>query len=168
MATAHLIHGFLGSGKTTLARRLEASLPAIRFTSDEWMARFYGNDPPPERFPDLYRRVADQIGTVWPRCLELGLDVVLDFGFWSRQERDETRAKVAAVEAAARLLCVACPEEEAWRRIAKRNTALDGSLFIARNTFELLKGRFEPLAHDEERVDVHVPGRAGLGGRAHE
>jgi predicted kinase len=35
MATAHLIHGFLGVGKTTLARRLEQMIPAIRFSHDE-------------------------------------------------------------------------------------------------------------------------------------
>jgi hypothetical protein len=35
MATAHLSHGFLGVGKTTLARRLEKDIPAIRFSHDE-------------------------------------------------------------------------------------------------------------------------------------
>jgi predicted kinase len=39
MPTAHLIHGFLGVGKTTLARQLEQKIPAIRFSHDEWMTR---------------------------------------------------------------------------------------------------------------------------------
>jgi predicted kinase len=46
MATAHLIHGYLGAGKTTFARRLEEELPAIRFSHDEWMTNLYGDDPP--------------------------------------------------------------------------------------------------------------------------
>ena len=87
MATVHLIHGFLGVGKTSFARRLEQSLPAIRFTHDEWMARLYGTDPPPEIFPEYFRRVSDQIASVWPRCAELGCDVVLDLNFWSRRHR---------------------------------------------------------------------------------
>ena len=45
MATAHLIHGFLGAGKTTFARELEQNIPAIRFSHDEWMTRLYGDDP---------------------------------------------------------------------------------------------------------------------------
>ena len=42
MATARLIHGFLGAGKIAFARQLERELPAIRFSQDEWMARGLG------------------------------------------------------------------------------------------------------------------------------
>jgi predicted kinase len=154
MATAHLIHGFLGVGKTTLARQLERSIPAIRFSRDEWMTRLYGNDPPVEHFAELYRRVCQQVEEVWPRCLELGLNVVLDFGFWTRQERDVVRARIAAMGAQACVYRLICSEVESWRRIEKRNTDLQGSLYIARNTFELLKSRFEPLGDDEKYVEI--------------
>jgi predicted kinase len=90
-----LIHGYLGAGKTTLARRLERNIPAIRFSHDEWMVRLYGSDPPIEQFADFYRRIYEQVEEIWLRCLELGIDVVLDFGFWSRQERDDGPAVVA-------------------------------------------------------------------------
>jgi predicted kinase len=103
MATAHLIHGYLGAGKTTFARRLEKDLPAVRFTHDEWMARLYGDDPPVDEFPAVYGRVSEQIDKLWPRCLELGLDVVLDLNFWSRRQRDETRAAALALGASIRL-----------------------------------------------------------------
>jgi predicted kinase len=154
MATAHLIHGYLGVGKTTFARRLENDLPAIRFSHDEWVTRLYGNDPPADEFPELCRRVYEQIDKLWPRCLELGLDVVLDFGFWPRRQRDETRATALAVGAGTRLYRLTCTEDEAWRRVQKRNLNLDGSLFINRNTFEVLKSRFEPLGDDEERIEL--------------
>jgi predicted kinase len=39
MATAHLIHGFLGVGKTTFARQLEGRLPAIRFSTTNGLRR---------------------------------------------------------------------------------------------------------------------------------
>jgi predicted kinase len=154
MATAHLIHGFLGVGKTTLARRLEQKIPAIRFSHDEWMTRLCGDDPPVGSFPEFCRRVSKLLEQVWPSCLELGVDVVLDFGLWTRHDRDAFRAKIAAIGAEARLYRVTCSEEEAWRRIEKRNTDLRGSLYIARNTFEILKLRFEPLSSDEERIET--------------
>jgi predicted kinase len=154
MSTAHLIHGFLGVGKTTFARKLEERIPAICFSHDEWMARLYGDDPPVEHFAEFYRRVYEQLAEVWPRCLELGVDVVLDFGCWTRRDRDVLRARIAAIGAEARLYRVTCSEDEAWRRIEKRDTDLKGSLFIARNTFEVLKGRFEPLGIDEQCVEI--------------
>jgi predicted kinase len=154
--TVHMIHGYLGSGKTTLARRLEQSLPAIRFTHDEWMARLYGIDPPAELFAEYYRRVSEQIGSMWPRCVELGLEVVLDLNFWSRKLRDETRARVNQVGASSRLYRLTCTDEEAWKRVEKRNADPQGGLFIARETFEALKDRFEPLDPDEERIEYSL------------
>jgi predicted kinase len=154
MATVHLIHGFLGAGKTTFARRLEESLPAIRFTHDEWMSRLYGSDPPVELYSEYFRRVSELIASVWPRCAALGSAVVLDLGFWSRRQRDETRTRIREIGADARLYRLACSDEEAWRRIEKRNADLSGSLFISRATFETLKDLFEPLGPDEERIEI--------------
>jgi predicted kinase len=154
MATAHLIHGYIGAGKTTFARRLEKELPAIRFSGDEWMAHLYGDDPPAAEFPQLHQRVSALIDQHWIRCLELGLDVVLDLGFWSRRQRDCTRAIARNLGADTLLYRLACPDDEAWRRIEKRNQRLDGNLLIVRNTFETLKSRFEPLGDDEERIEI--------------
>ncbi|MBR0835765.1 ATP-binding protein [Bradyrhizobium manausense] len=154
MATAHLIHGYLGAGKTTFARHLEHELPAIRFSHDEWMTILYGNDPPMDQFPEFHQRVSRLIDAHWTRCVKLGLDVVLDLGFWSRRQRDETRTTAAALGASARLYLLECPEDEAWRRVDKRNAHLDGSLLIVRHTFEMLKSRFQPLGDDEDRIEV--------------
>jgi predicted kinase len=156
MATAHLIHGFLGAGKTTFARQLERELPAIRFSQDAWMAHLYGNDPPPDEFPIFFRRISELIAGLWPRCLELGVDVILDLNFWSRKERDETRATASALGASTTLYSLACTDEEAWRRVERRNHKLNGDLFISRETFEALKARFEPLSDNEQRIDVLV------------
>lgn len=43
--TVFMLHGFLGSGKTTFARHLEHKYTALRFTHDEWMQQLYGIDP---------------------------------------------------------------------------------------------------------------------------
>jgi predicted kinase len=154
-----MIHGYLGAGKTTFARQLERELPAIRFSQDEWMARLHGNArdyPRADKFPIFAQRIYELIGGLWTRCLELGVDVILDLNFWSREERDETRATASALGAGTTLYRLACTDEEAWRRIEQRNRNLVGDLFINREAFEAFKARFEPLGGDEQRVEVVV------------
>ncbi len=131
MATAHLLFGYLGSGKTTLARKLEHRHRAIRFTPDEWMTRLFGEDPPATIFQDKLSAVVDLMEPMWGRCLALGLDVVLDYGFWRRAERDSVRRLIHSLGARALLYRMECSEDEARRRIAIRNEASDRSLFIA-------------------------------------
>ncbi len=151
---AFLLHGYLGVGKTTLARRLEAEHAAIRFTHDEWMRALYGSDPPEALFADHAGRVSGLIEATWTRCLELRLNVVLDFGFWSRAERDRTRALIAKLGGECRLYHLTCPDEIARRRVAGRNQAPNASLFIAPATYEVLKARFEPLGPDESSIEI--------------
>lgn len=82
-----LMCGLPGSGKTTLARRLAAQRAAVRFTPDEWLAQL-GLDP----FDEAARAVLEErlwgLGQV---LAQAGVTVVLDYGFWSRTERDEKR-----------------------------------------------------------------------------
>ena len=154
MATAHLIHGYLGAGKTTFARRLEVERRAVRFTPDEWMAGLFGEDPPENTFQRNLTNVLRLLEDLWLRCLVLGVDVVLDYGFWRRAERNHVRAIVKNVGAEVALYRLTCPDEEARTRVGKRNLDEGRSLFIAPATFETLKSRFEPLDSDEPYSDV--------------
>lgn len=140
-----MIHGYLGTGKTTFARKLERELPAIRFSHDEWITRIFGHQQlEPET---MLVPVSDLIERCWTRCVELGLDVVLDGGFWDRKSRDNIRAKAAALGAGCRLYRLSVPDEVAWARVEQRNKNLQDNWFIDRNAFEVLKSLrgFDPL-----------------------
>jgi predicted kinase len=152
---AYMVHGFLGVGKTTFARRLEKEQEAVRFTHDEWMVRLYGNDPPAEHFQEYARRVFGTMEEVWTRCLDLGTNVVLDFGFWSRDERDHVRSLISRHGGEAILYRLDCPGDVAWDRIERRNKQA-GSLYIAPETYRTLQARFEPLGGDEPCIDVRT------------
>lgn len=150
-ARIHALHGFIGSGKTTLARRLERELPGLRFSSDEWMVALHGPDPPAERFPVLHARVLALMETQWTRALALGLPVILDEGFWTRASRDALRARAAQLGVPLTLYALQVPEEEARRRVRARNEEV-GALQIAGATYSLFQRQFEPLGVDEAAV----------------
>lgn len=153
MPTAHLICGPIGSGKTAFARRLEVEIGALRFTHDEWMVILYGQDPPHSQFPDYFQRVTLLINSTWPRCLELGLDVILDLNLWKRSQRDEVRRMVAARAGTSALYWLGCQKEVAWKRVKGRN-GNSTDLYIAPETFESLWPQIEPLGQDEDHIVI--------------
>lgn len=157
MPTLHFICGLTGAGKTTFARKLERKIPAVRFSPDEWMVKLYGHDPPAQEFQDRYQRVVDLIWQTTLRLLDLGLDVVLDFGFWSRASRDAARARAAAAGVPYKLYFLDCMEGVMRRRVLNRTEELPAdALWIDEAAFDLFRERFEPLGEDEEHIRIEA------------
>jgi predicted kinase len=114
--TLFLTVGLPGTGKTTIARQLEAEHEAMRLTKDEWMKALYG-DENPSTASDVIEGRLIQIGM---RALELGINVIIDFGLWSRDERAALRH--AATEVGATVVMQYCELEsdEQRRRLERR------------------------------------------------
>ncbi|MBE9157055.1 AAA family ATPase [Nodosilinea sp. LEGE 06152] len=150
VAIAHLMYGFIGSGKTTYATQLEKDLPALRFSIDEWMIALYGQDSPESEFEERYIRTADLIWNIATRVLELDQDVILDFGFWSRKSRDDARERLSRAGAGFTLYYVTCADEVMEARALSRTAAMPKhALYIDKEAIDSLRGRFELLGYDE-------------------
>ena len=141
-----------GSGKTTLARRLERERDALRLTPDEWIARLYGARLTPPAL-DWCRDPVEAIQwEVAERALRLGVNVVLDFGFWSRAEREEFRARAAALGAGSEVHFLDVSREELSSRIAARNTEPPpGTFRVTDAQLDAWWKVFEPPTADELR-----------------
>lgn len=115
--------GLPGAGKTTLAKQLERTLPALRLTPDEWQIPLFGQDFLQDEAAHNQRHDLIE-GLLWniaARALELGVNVILDFGFWARVERDDYRLRAARLGAACKVHFVAVDEAELVVRITRRN-----------------------------------------------
>jgi predicted kinase len=121
MATLHLMVGLPCSGKTTLAKQLEQQLPALRLTTDEWHTRLFGNDAENPEHDNRHGIIESMLWNVAARALVLGINVILDFGFWARVEREDYRARAEQLGASSEIHFLDVSEPELWRRLWARN-----------------------------------------------
>jgi predicted kinase len=130
MATLHLMCGLPCSGKTTLAKQLEYQHAALRLTTDEWHIHLFGKDwlADPEH-DTKHNRVEAIMWEVAARVLTLGVNVILDFGLWVKEEREDFRARAAALGANSETHFVDVSEEELLKRLAVRNAQLPDKTF---------------------------------------
>src|SRR6476469_7145718 len=88
MPTLFLLCGLPGSGKTTLAKQLEIQHNALRLSPDEWIVQILQDPADIVERGRLRSPVENIQWELAKRALVLGTNVILEFGFWSRQERD--------------------------------------------------------------------------------
>jgi predicted kinase len=135
-----LICGLPGSGKTTLAKQLAPKVLAVRLSPDEWKHEL-GID-----YYDDQRRVQleNRLWQLGQELLALGQSVILENGFWAREERDELRLGARTLGVAVELHYLEAPLEELWRRLELRNDeARPGAVPIKREDLEKWALQFE-------------------------
>lgn len=155
MSTLHLMCGLPCSGKTMLAKQIERERSAVRLTPDEWIARLLGEDPPIEALDAARDPIESVMWDLAARLLTLGIDVILDFGFWSRRERDEFRASAARLGAQCEVHFLDPPHDVLLARLGARNAQRPASTFrIDEERLRLWSSWFERPSADELRTRV--------------
>lgn len=121
MTTLHLMVGLPCSGKTTLARVLEQKYEALRLTPDEWQIRLFGQDAIDPQHNARHSLIEALQWEVAERALVLGTNVILDFGFWTSEEREDFRSRAKQLGASSEVHFLDVPHDELLRRLARRN-----------------------------------------------
>jgi predicted kinase len=147
--------GLPAAGKTSRAREIATAWSALRLTPDEWMIPLFGQEQPEGKRNVLEGRM------IWLAlsALRIGVNVVLDFGVWGKDERSALRALAASVGATSELVYLPVDEEEQWRRVQTRPRT------NAATTFEMTKADLEgwrqvfqpPNATELETADIDPP-----------
>lgn len=147
--TLYMIVGLPGSGKTTQAKEIESKNAALRFTPDEWILSLYGNDLDRPKRDEVRDPIESLQWQVAKRVLNLGCNVVLDWGFWTHKERTKYREQAETLGVRVKVIFMDVGIDELWSRISQRTESLKGTLHITREELESWSNMFEPPREEE-------------------
>jgi predicted kinase len=122
VATLHLMVGLPCAGKTTLAKKLECELFVLRLTPDEWHIHLFGQDAEEPEHTARRSLIELMLWNIASRSLELGMNVILDFGLWFREEREDFRSRAKELGASSEVHFLDVPTDELMRRLTARNS----------------------------------------------
>jgi predicted kinase len=145
--------GPAGSGKSTVARRLEAEgFVRLSFDIEAWRrgikAMPLSDEERTNIEDDLKRRLLEVVAA--------GHDVVLDFSFWSRRMRDEYRMLLAPLDVTPETIYVDTPRAVAVAvaRVEARRQAHPDDFQIASELAAGYFDSFEPPSPDEGPLTI--------------
>ena len=128
MATLYLMVGLPCSGKTTKAKELENEVGALRLTPDEWHVNLFGHDIDNPEHDKRHYLIEDMLWQMAARALALGTNIILDFGFWAKEERDDYRARAKNIGARSEIVFMDVDPTELMKRVRIRNENLTNTI----------------------------------------
>lgn len=130
MAKIYFICGFIGSGKTTYARKLAVTHSAFRFSIDEWMIPLFGEHMARDVFDTRLATLQRLFQESALQMLALGTSVIFDFGLWTQSKRNEAAhwAETKGIEYEIHYMDVGL--ETCCERVLSRNHNLDGRSYL--------------------------------------
>ena len=157
MGTVILICGKICSGKSSYAARLRAENGGILLSVDEIMLAVFGQYAG-EKHDEYAARVRAYLLDKAMELAKHGYVVILDWGFWRRSDRTETREFFQKHGIACQLHVLDVSEEEWRERIVRRNRAVEAGETQAYFIDDALAAKFaslyEPPTAEESDVLV--------------
>jgi len=151
-ATLHIIHGFLGAGKTTFSRKLSIEQNAEHLNPDEWCMKLFSKEDYEQHWE---KRFDETLNILWQKAIEHlmnGTDVVFDMGFWDRASRDHAKAIAKKCDSDFKHYYIYAPDDVLKKRLLERSGK------IAENNlqrFDEIKKHFFPPETDENAIIIN-------------
>lgn len=125
MACAYLLCGEVGSGKTTYAKAWEQRTGGVVLNYDDLMLTLFDSCIGPTRHQEMACRCKAFLCEQALSFLQKGLDVMMDFGYWSKAERAEAKRFFAAYGYSALLIYIQAEADVITAHLLQRNQAIE-------------------------------------------
>ncbi len=160
MSKVYLICGKICSGKTTYAKKLCKVNNAILLSVDEIMLSLFDQCCGEKLHQEYERRIKDYLFTKSLEITEKGFDVVLDWGFWTKEERNSVKDFYKSRDIECELHYIEISDETWKYRLNKRNRAVLANETSAYYVDENLAVKFASIFEipSEEEIDVIYKG----------
>ncbi|WP_432468159.1 AAA family ATPase [Agarivorans sp. Z349TD_8] len=146
----YLLCGKVASGKTTYARKQVQQGRAILLSLDELHLSIFGSEPTREQIDDSYDSCCAYQQNLALKLLNLGIDVYIDWGFWSRAARVQAKRFFEAQGMVVSMIYFSLTDEERLARNRLRNAGSDPHSFkIEEKDVSLFDSYFETPSPEE-------------------
>lgn len=120
MPKVMMMCGKICSGKSTHAEKLRKAHKAVVLSVDEITLALFGQDAG-EKLDEYVARTEAYLYRKTLEILDSGIDVILDWGFWTKEERDYARSFFGSRNIVNEFHYIDVDDAEWNRRIEKRN-----------------------------------------------
>ncbi len=155
MAKVIMTCGRICSGKSTYARKLRAEIGGVILSIDELMLDILGGETG-DKHDEYVRHTQDYLYKKSVEIASAGTDVLLDWGFWSKSEREYAREFYRIHGIICEFHYISVDDAEWKRRIEKRNTEVMNGRSDAYFIDEGLAAKFERLFEVPDRSEMDI------------
>ena len=149
--------GKLCCGKTTYAKKLQKESKAVILSIDEIMLAVFGQDAG-EKHDDYVAGIKRYLYQKTLEIIKSGLDVILDWGFWTKEERAYARSFFGMNGITNEFHFIDIDDCEWRRRIEKRNQEVlahnDNAYYVDDGLSEKFNAIFEKP--DPSEIDYRI------------
>ena len=158
MAKVILICGKICSGKSTYAEQLRIQNNAVLLSTDEITLALFGQHCG-DKHDDYVERTQNYLFNKSLELIEVGINVILDWGFWMKEERDYAREFYNSRNIACAFHYIDISDNTWKARLKKRNSEVlagtTSAYYIDDNLAEKFGSIFEVPNEDEIDVVYH-------------
>lgn len=154
--TILLMCGYIGFGKTYIAKQFE-QFGYIRYTHDEYMVKMFGDHQDNENFISNYTSVTNQIISETKSSLKDNKNIILDFGFWSKENRKQIINEILSWNIDVNIIFVNVNVDiniARQRCIERDKNWKPGELWVPVEVFDAKVHKYSPVSSDETSYPI--------------